>query len=278
MFEMFQQHEDLAPPPKAPARRGSSQVRRSRGAPIAMLQRAAPLQAPLPLPLGRGSGRPTSSSGIEENSFKIENGIKTANSASDTPSIAGNQTKKIESSPMEQTNVVFATVPEELNRAIELHDENVALRSTTIKTGLGCWIRIRQKNLLSSPNTSHLNRSDIASEKSRAFDLLDALSRSGSLDIPFSELHVIICATHSFSKNVMDTVIKDNVNPIEKLEMSTLLMASTILGVPARDLIRDGEDRKRLENSFPLLLCNGAEDQETDVVDTDAIDTDVIDS
>jgi hypothetical protein len=84
--------------------------------------------------------------------------------------------------------------------------------------------------------------------------LLDALSRSGSLAISFSELHVVICATHSFEKNVMETVIEDNINPIEKLEMSTLLMASTILDIPVRDLIRKEDERERLALSFPRLL------------------------
>ena len=198
-------------------------------------------------------------------------------SMSNTPSTADRRVEQSETELVEQETIVFATMPKVLNKAIELHDKNASIRSTTIGIGKD-WTRNRQKNLLSKPETSSLEESEIASEKARAFDLLDALSRSGSLEIPFSELHVMICATHSFEKNVMDTVIKDNVNPIEKLEMSTLLMASTILGVPARDLIRHGEDLQRLENSFPLLLCNGAEDQETDVVDTDAIDTDIIDS
>merc|ERR1712194_755738 len=99
-----------------------------------------------------------------------------------------------------------------------------------------------------------MGRTDILSEKKKAFDLLDALSRSGSLAISFSELHVVICATHSFEKNVMETVIVDNINPIEKLEMSTLLMASTILDIPVRDLLHKEEERERLAVSFPRLL------------------------
>jgi len=155
-----------------------------------------------------------------------------------------------------ETNSVgcFTKIPKVLNRAIELHDKNAAIRSTTIETDGTNWTRISQKNLLTKSAKEYFSKDRIATEKSRAFDLLDALSRSGSLSIPFSELHVVICATHRFEKNVMETVIQDNVNPIEKLEMSTLLMASTILDVPARDLVRSGEKCKRLETSFPLLL------------------------
>jgi hypothetical protein len=150
--------------------------------------------------------------------------------------------------------VDIVNIPKLLDRAIELHDKNTALRSTTVETTNSGWTLIRQENLLSESKSRILRKHEIGKEKSRAFDLLDALSRSGSLEIPFSELHVLICATQEFEKTVMETVIQDNINPIEKLEVSTLLMASTILGLPSTDLVRSGTDRKRLELSFPMLL------------------------
>ncbi|MGK3741120.1 MAG: hypothetical protein ACI90V_007970 [Bacillariaceae sp.] len=148
----------------------------------------------------------------------------------------------------------FTMIPKLLDRTIEMHDKDGALRLTTVETSKDGWTRNRQKNLLTKSESHILTTTDIASEKSKAFDLLDALSRSGSLAISFSELHVVICATHSFEKNVMETVIEDNINPIEKLEMSTLLMASTILDIPVRDLIRKEDERERLALSFPRLL------------------------
>jgi hypothetical protein len=39
-----------------------------------------------------------------------------------------------------------------------------------------------------------------------------------------------VCATHCFDKVLMDTLVKDNVNPIEKLERSVLIMGTTIHG------------------------------------------------
>ncbi len=54
--------------------------------------------------------------------------------------------------------------------------------------------------------------------------------------------------------NVMSTVVSDNINPIEKLEGSTLLLASAMHGVPARELIRDAGELQRLEGAMPLLL------------------------
>merc|ERR1712224_375431 len=171
------------------------------------------------------------------------------------------------------SNVAFAAIPKILDEAIERHDKNAAIRSTTIQTANFGWIRNRQKNLLSSAESKHLSKNQIASEKNRAFDLLDALSRSGCLSIPFSELHILICVTHRFDKNVMETLIQDNINPIEKLKLSTLLMASTILNIPARDLVRDEDERKRLEVSFPLLLeaASSNESINADVADDDDI-------
>lgn len=153
----------------------------------------------------------------------------------------------------------FTAIPKLLDEAIEKYDVDSALRSTTIKTSDN-WVRERQENLLTKAKVNTFCSADIKSEKNKAFDLLDALSRSGSLPVPYSELHVIVCVTHCFEKNVMETVIQDNVNPIEKLEWSTLLLASTVHGVPAKALISNSSDRLRLNASFPALLqCDAAE-------------------
>lgn len=152
----------------------------------------------------------------------------------------------------------FTAVPKILDNAIEFNDKEASIRSTTIELAKDGWNRNRQPNLLTMHETTSLSAIEIKSETNKAFDLLDALSRSGSLDIAFSELHVLVCATHRFEKSVIETVIQDNINPIEKLEMSTLLMASTILDVPAKDLVRNEKKRKLLAQSFPRLIADEA--------------------
>ena len=70
--------------------------------------------------------------------------------------------------------------------------------------------------------TSSLNSDKQKSERQKAFDLLDALSRSG-VSSPMShaaELHAVVASTHCFDKSVVNTVVQDNVNPIEKMERS----------------------------------------------------------
>jgi len=68
--------------------------------------------------------------------------------------------------------------------------------------------------------------------------LLDALSKSGVLAIDSAELHVVVAATHCFADSLMDTIIKENINPIEKVERSTLIMAMAVHGTEAEELLK----------------------------------------
>ena len=159
--------------------------------------------------------------------------------------------------------VDFTLLPQLLDAAVEKTDEASALRSTIIKTGQ-VWRRNRQENLLSGLKMKRLGTDELKLEKNKAFDLLDALSRSGSLAIESSELHVIVALTHCFDKDIVSTIIQDNVNPIQKLESSTLLFASAIYGVNTRDLIKDESELRRLEGHNPLLLKDGIGNEEED--------------
>jgi hypothetical protein len=165
------------------------------------------------------------------------------------------------------SGVDFTLIPQILDEAVERCAQSTALRSTTVKTGV--WNRRRQENLLTDPKQIQLSPDDVKREKNKAFDLLDALSRSGSFPIAYSELHVVVAVTHCFDKDVMSTVVCDNVNPIEKLECSTLILASAVHGVPARELIGDADELQRLEGLLPLLLGT----VENDDVDTEMIET-----
>ncbi len=55
----------------------------------------------------------------------------------------------------------------------------------------------------------------------------------------------------------MNTLIQDNVNPIEKVERSTLIVATTIHGRPAEELVKP-EQLERVKQFSPGLFVAGA--------------------
>jgi len=90
--------------------------------------------------------------------------------------------------------------------------------------------------------------------KNKAFDLLDGLTKSGALPFLSASLHIILAATHSFDKSIMDTLVQDNVNPIEKVERSTLIVATTIHGKSVQELVAESEyERVQLYSSAVCL-------------------------
>jgi hypothetical protein len=145
----------------------------------------------------------------------------------------------------------YTRIPRELDRKFEAYDEDGALRPTIINPG-DVWTRTASKGLLAAPATATMSTREQKDEKNRAFDLLDALSRSGALPIDHASLHVVVAATHCFDKTLLDTVIQDNVNPIEKVERSLLLVATTVHGRDAGELILE-DQRDRFFTYTPRL-------------------------
>jgi hypothetical protein len=147
----------------------------------------------------------------------------------------------------------FTKIPSELDSEFERLDEDSALRPTIIKPGT-VWTKRSQASLLSDPSTTSLAADEQKREKNRAFDLLDALSRSGALPVYQAELHVVIASTHCFAKSLIDTVVQDNVNPIEKVERSMLIVAKTVQGdLPIEELIKP-EQLDRVRQSSPMFF------------------------
>ena len=146
----------------------------------------------------------------------------------------------------------LTSLPSQLDSNFDRFDADNSLHSLIIKAG-PVWQKKFRKSLLSLQSTSSLGKDELKSEKERAFDLLDALTRSGALVVEQSELHVLVGASHDFAESVMDTLIQDNINPIAHLERSMAIIAHTITGQPARTLIKD-EHLDRLSTQTPLLF------------------------
>lgn len=146
----------------------------------------------------------------------------------------------------------YTQVPIEMDRRFEELDLDGALRPTIITPG-STWTKKEQKALLAQPSTSSLSPSEQTSEKDAAFDLLDALTKSGALTVKHASLHIIVAATHCFDKTIIETVVQDNINPIEKVERSSLVMASTVHQVAVDDLIQQSQ-KARLVGVSPMLF------------------------
>jgi hypothetical protein len=186
--------------------------------PVAQATAVAAPQTPTPSP------RPTASAGA--------------------PSTAG----AAESGPI----VDYTAIPRELDRKLDLLDQDSTLRPTILNLGK-TWSREARESLLSEAVEASLSSKQQETERNKAFDLLDALSKSGALMIDDASLHVVIAATHSFDKTLLETVIQQNVNPVEKVERSLMILASTIHRQPVADLLAD-EQKERFATYSPKLL------------------------
>lgn len=150
----------------------------------------------------------------------------------------------------------FTQIPTELDAKFEALDEDSALRPTIINLGHS-WTKKHYESLLASQSTTYMSTTEQGEARDKAYDLLDALTRSGVLGFDAAELHVLIAATHCFDKSVIDTVIQDNVNPIEKVERSSLIVATTIHQKEATLLIKS-DQTDRVRTYSPMLFAPAA--------------------
>ncbi|MBL8685173.1 MAG: hypothetical protein JNK05_38705 [Myxococcales bacterium] len=160
-------------------------------------------------------------------------------------------------------HVDYTRIPAELDAKFDQLDDDGALRPTIINTG-DVWSRTAQKGLLSEPESEVLDDDEQEREKHRAFDLLDALTKSGALAVDHASLHVVLAATHCFDKTLVDTVVKGNVNPIEKVERSLVIAATTVHRLPARALVAEDQHERFFSYAPKLALEDGTKAESAD--------------
>jgi hypothetical protein len=150
------------------------------------------------------------------------------------------------------TGVDYTAVPRKLDSVFGLTDPDAKLRPTKLIPS-NQWTRERAKNLLDKAQTTSSTKDSLTSERSRAMDLMDALSRSGELSLFGSTLHVVIAVTHCFDKSVMDTLVQDNVNPIVHMERSSLMLSGVIHDKPVPALL-NSQVSERVKAASPMLF------------------------
>ena len=151
----------------------------------------------------------------------------------------------------------FTAVPAQLEAAYNALDVDAAIRPTKINVG-DVWRRRSQPGLLATPTEKPMFPAEQEREKAKAFDLIDALSRSGALAFEAASLHAVVAATHRFDDSLVHTVIQGNVNPIERLERSSLIIASTIHGEPVDKLLQPAQRERVAAYSAPKALPSAA--------------------
>lgn len=178
------------------------------------------------------------------------------------PSETTNQSQTISGS----VGIDYTKFPSLLDSLYSKYDSDNALRPTIIEIDNN-WTKKSQPSLLLPQKKSSLDKDQLLTEKNNAFDLLDALSKSGSLVMDYTDLHIVIAATHSFDKTLMDTAVQKNINPIERVERSTLIMASAIYEVPDNKLLLESTQLDRVTKFTPGLfsITDGAADEDDDI-------------
>src|SRR3989338_3376752 len=248
---MSQQIECKAEVIREPRKRQNQLSRRSSAAPKSSISRAADMALPTPSSSSSMAAKP--SVVVNKSSSSL---TPPPTKSTPAPTIETSQPRQDEKPGQpevfdDDSEIFdFTKIPHVLDERFLALDIDSALRPTIIKPNFDCWTKKHQPSLLGKPQTLSLRADEQKTEKNRAFDILDAISRSGALDIEDCSLHVVIAATHCFPKSLINTLVQDNVNPIEKVERSLLIVSETVHGVPLEQLVKkDQLERVRTYSS-----------------------------
>jgi len=145
----------------------------------------------------------------------------------------------------------YTRVAKQMDEQFEKLDPDSSLRPTIITPG-STWKMTSQPKLLAAKKTEDLGADGQQRLKMEAFELLDSITKSGALPLSHATLHIVVAATHCFDKTVTETVIQENMNPIEKVERSSLIMASTVHQQAVSALMNDTHCARVLAHSPQL--------------------------
>ncbi|KAI8816120.1 uncharacterized protein EV422DRAFT_509988 [Fimicolochytrium jonesii] len=135
------------------------------------------------------------------------------------------------STPESDPRFHFMRFPTTLDTRLRALASKDAIRPTILSLG-EAWTRHRAASILQRVTKSQLDPNTQRMEREAAFDLLDALSRSGTVPLHHAHLHFICAATHALDMTLLDTVVQKNVNPFKRVRDSALVMAATVAGIP----------------------------------------------
>jgi len=147
--------------------------------------------------------------------------------------------------------VDYTRYPIVLDGALDSLEIEGSVRPTKVDVS-NTWRKKFQQSLLSEQEETTLGDDELHTEKNAAFDLIDALSKSGELVLDHTSLHIVIATTHQFDKSLLDTLIQENVNPIEQSERLSCIVGSIVHNVKPLELIEPSQKARLLKYS-PML-------------------------
>ena len=127
------------------------------------------------------------------------------------------------------------------------------LSRSTCQVDDNSWTLESQKNVFTPSTKLSLDTSAQQQAKRKAFDLLDALTKSGALSVTDASLHVLVTATHIFDRSVLETLVQRDVNPLQKLQQSLLIMLKTLHDKPL-DALVTLQEKRSLALQYPDLF------------------------
>lgn len=154
---------------------------------------------------------------------------------------------------LEDLESEILSLPKKIEDNFDRLDPESNLRLTKVKLQ-NVWRLCKQDKVTRKSSWTTLSSAEEKdAQKHHALDLLDALTRSGELPVQDCGVHVFFASSQCFDETVFNTVVCKNVHPMEQMERSALILASTIHGVPVPMMVNHRE-KNRIAGFSPKLF------------------------
>jgi hypothetical protein len=164
-------------------------------------------------------------------------------------SSSASQQKKITSSSA-LAFIDYTQIPSQIEKVFHQYDPSGSVRPTIINIGK-IWKKETRQSILAPFVTKFLANDEQLKAKNEAFQLLDCLTKSGSICVTHCQFHILISSTHCYNDTLLNSVIQHNSNPIEEIERSSLIIASIIHQERSWNMINESE-KERFSQRYSL--------------------------
>ncbi|KAJ9460387.1 hypothetical protein DIPPA_02834 [Diplonema papillatum] len=130
-----------------------------------------------------------------------------------------------------------------------------AVNPVLVRAGDTWVLNSTSGKLLAPPSTILLSTEKQLNHKLQTMSLLDSLTRTGTLPLVDTVLHIIASNVSAFDKDLMDTLTQDNVNPIDQAELSLIAAACALYGQPPGHYLNSEAAHEENDSSEVAAAC-----------------------